>query len=200
MAVKKSIAAVTMSVMVFGSFGSVLTQVAYAEATNAPVTTPATGISQTEATLNGTNGISDASDASFWVSTSTFSTAAPVLPDGVYSTPSLGPVASTTNYSALLSSVSGLPPVTPNTTYYFVAWSNVGGTWSPGAVLSFTTAPVPVVNNPVTNAATDVTTSNATMKALNGSSDASGHSFWISTSTFSTASPTIPEGVYSTVD
>jgi hypothetical protein len=107
--------------------------------TSTPTTNPATAISDTDATLNGTNGSLAASGHSFWVSTSTFSTASPTIPAGVYSTADLGALAPNAASSALLSSATGLPTVTPNTTYYFAAWSNVGGTWYPGAVLNFTT-------------------------------------------------------------
>jgi hypothetical protein len=102
-------------------------------------TNAATGISDSDATLNGMNGNSAAIGHSFWASTSTFSTASPSLPANVFSTPDLGPIAANTAFSALLSSVSGLPAITANTTYYFAAWSNVGGVWHPGQVLNFTT-------------------------------------------------------------
>ena len=102
-------------------------------------TNPATTITSTEATLNGTNGSSAATGHSFWVSTSPFVTTSPTLPSGVYTTADLGAIAAGATFSASLSS-SGLPSITPNTLYYFAAWSNVGGTWYPGAVLSFTTA------------------------------------------------------------
>jgi hypothetical protein len=115
-------------------------------------TNDATAITSTDATLNGTNGSSDASGHSFWVSASTFSTASPTLPTGVYSTPDLGAIGSNTSFSALLSSVAGLPAATPNTTYYFAAWSNVGGTWYPGSVMSFTTADVVTPTAPIVSA------------------------------------------------
>ncbi|MDP9249069.1 MAG: hypothetical protein M3M85_00970 [bacterium] len=102
-------------------------------------TNPATAITSSDAMLNGMNGESAGIGHSFWASESPFSTASPVLPAGVYSTPDLGPIAPDTAFSALLSSVSGLPAITPDTTYYFAAWVNVGGTWYPGEVLSFDT-------------------------------------------------------------
>jgi hypothetical protein len=109
---------------------------------SAMVTTmPATSVTASDATLNGLNGSSDASGHSFWVSTSTFSTASTTLPSGVYSTPELGAISSTTAFSASLSSAVGLPSVMASTTYYFAAWTNVGGVWSPGAVLQFSTSP-----------------------------------------------------------
>ena len=105
-----------------------------------PATLAATTITSTDATLNGQNGANAASGHSFWVSANTFSTASPTLPIGVYSTPDLGALAANATSSALLSSVTGLPAITANTTYYFAAWTNVDGTWIPGAVLSFETA------------------------------------------------------------
>lgn len=116
-------------------------------------TNTATGITSSDATLNGTNGDMVAMGHSFWVSTSPFVTTSPTIPAGVYSTPDMGPIAANTPFSALLSSLttsgvpSNMPAVTPNTTYYFAAWSNVDGTWYPGAVLDFTTSEV---SNPET--------------------------------------------------
>jgi len=104
-----------------------------------PVTLAATMVTATDATLNGMNGTSDASGHSFWVSLAPFATSSTALPAGVYSTPDLGAIAANAASSALLSSVSGMPAVTASTTYYFAAWSNVGGTWYPGTELSFTT-------------------------------------------------------------
>lgn len=114
-------------------------------AATTPVTDPATGITMSDATLNGTNGDTDATASAFWVATSTFavaSSSSPILPADVYSTGDIGPVASSTAFSALLSSATipaGLLPITPGTTYYFTAWTEVGGVWTPGAVLNFTT-------------------------------------------------------------
>ncbi len=114
-----------------------------------PITGSASDITSSDATLNGTNGPSDATGHSFWVSTATFSTASPTLPADVYSTPDLGAITAGHTFSAQLSSVSGLPTVMPNTPYYFVAWSNVGGVWYPGAIQTFTTKNADVVyNNP----------------------------------------------------
>jgi|GEM_PF-1912845 len=113
--------------------------------TNA-TTNPATMITSSSATLNGTNGSSSAVGHSFWVSLSPFSTASSTIPSGVYSTPDMGAIAANTSFSASLSSLTtsgvptNLPAILPNTTYYFVAWSNVGGTWYPGEMLNFTTA------------------------------------------------------------
>ncbi len=121
------------------------------------VTNPATGVTASDVTLNGTNGPDAAGGHSFWVSTSTFATSSPNIPAGVYSTPDMGAIAASTTFSAALSSLNSdavttggatgnnLPPITPNTTYYYVAWSNVGGTWYPGAELSFTTGSAPLV-------------------------------------------------------
>ncbi len=119
----------------------------------AVTTNPATAITTSNATLNATNGGADATYNSFWVSTSTFSTATPNIPANVYSTPVLGPTAANTSFSDPLSLVTtngittggvpgNMPAITPNTTYYFVAWSYVNGTWYPGTILNFTTASV----------------------------------------------------------
>jgi len=326
--INRSLSVLTAFTLVVSSFGFALGAVApsaFAVTTPSPTTNAATGITTTNATLNGTNGNTAATDSSFWVSTSTFSTAIPVQPAGVYSTADLGAVAATTSYSAALSAVVGLPTVTPNTTYYYAAWSEVGGVWSPGAIMSFTTGPsalpgvlvaqdfgtmnfsgvngytagfgvtgtdltgatsivvklysgatllqtntainpaefpgatqfsspfdvfgtfnyvtdgywtnvrgaeygqtliptsvvatvtlgngkvvtatnstltgTPIVNPSVsTLAATGITSTNATLNGLNGSAAATGSSFWVSTSTFSTAVPVLPAGVFSTAD
>lgn len=116
-------------------------------------TNAATGITQTDATLNGTNGNAAASAHSFWVSTAPFSTASPSIPVGVYSTPVLSSLTSNEDFSSTLSSIttsgvpSNLPAITPGTTYYYAAWSEIGATWYPGAVLSFTTASAPAVES-----------------------------------------------------
>ncbi len=113
-------------------------------------TEAATNLAQADATLNGLNGDYNATGHSFWVSTSTFSTTSPIIPVGVYSTPDLGAIASGTPFSISLSSLTAnayvhgqvagsMPAVTPNTTYYYVAWSFVNGTWHPGTMKSFTT-------------------------------------------------------------
>ena len=110
------------------------------------MTNPATAVTMTDATLNGTNGNSAATGHSFWVSLNTFSTASPTIPSGVYSTPDFGAIAANTPFSASLSSLTttgiptNLPTIMPNTTYYFAAWSLVGGTWYPGQILTFTTS------------------------------------------------------------
>ncbi len=329
--INRSLSVITAFTLVLSSFGFALGAVApSAFAATAPTTSTVTAITPTDATLNGMNGDTAAGGSSFWVSTSTFSTAVPVQPTGVYSTADLGAQAIGAAYSAALSSATaptGLLPITPSTTYYYAAWSDVGGVWSPGAVMSFTTGPTvlpgalaaqdfgtmdvsgvngytagfgltdatlanaqsivvklysgatllqtntataklgvdyptatsfsgpfdvfgtfnypadgywtnvrgaeygqtlvptsvvatvtlangkvvtatntnltgtPLVQPAVTTvAASSITATNATLNGLNGPIGATGSSFWVSTSTFSTASPTIPTGVYSTAD
>ena len=84
-------------------------------------------------------------------STSTIDISNSNIPTGVYSTPVLSPVAANRAFSDPLSLVTtngittggvseNLPSITPDTTYYFVAWANVGGTWYHGAVETFTTS------------------------------------------------------------
>ncbi len=108
------------------------------------------GETQTDATLNATVGATNADDASFWVSASSgIDTSNPfAIPSGVCSTPTVGgTVLAGASFSKLLSSNSIGPvcgiSITPGTTYYYVAWVNIGGTWYPGAEQSVTTAPVP---------------------------------------------------------
>lgn len=103
------------------------------------MTNPATMTTQSDAALNGTNGNTQAMGHSFWASLNTFSTESTTLPVGVYSTPDLGMALANAALSSPLSS-TGIPAITPNTTYYFAAWSNVDGTWYPGEVLNFTTS------------------------------------------------------------
>ncbi|KKP33036.1 MAG: hypothetical protein A2312_01245 [Candidatus Staskawiczbacteria bacterium RIFOXYB2_FULL_32_9] len=109
------------------------------------VTNTATTITSIDATLNGTNGNASAIGHSFWVSLSPFVTTSSTIPSGVYSTPDLGAIGANVPFSASLLSVtttgvpSNLPAITAGTTYYFSAWSNIGGTWYPGEVLSFAT-------------------------------------------------------------
>jgi hypothetical protein len=121
--------------------GSISTAKAAGEVT----TNTATGITATDATLNGTNGTGAATGHSFWVSTATFDTSSPTIPANVYSTPDMGTLAGNATFSATLSSLTtsglpvNLPAITPNTPYYYAAWSDVGGVWYPGSIQSFTT-------------------------------------------------------------
>jgi hypothetical protein len=118
----------------------------------------ATNITSADATLNCTATAFDSVSDFFWVSTAPFviyddtptEKTPTVIPSGVYSTSDLGPVTSGNNFSAKLSSVNGLPTITPSTTYYFAAWVNVGDQEYPhwvasGGNTSFTTASAPVV-------------------------------------------------------
>jgi len=121
------------------------------------ITQDATNLNLYDATLNGTNGDYDATGHSFWVSLSSFSTDSPNIPSNVYSTQDFGAIKANTDFSASLSSItnSGIPrnltPITPNTTYYYVAWSLVDGTWYPGEVKSFTTLPINAPTNGAPN-------------------------------------------------
>jgi|GEM_PF-6497155 hypothetical protein len=105
-------------------------------------TNPATGVSESGATLNGTNGSVAAADTSFWLGTTS---AGPF-------TPSTNPAAELPSGWAGVDSLTQLANapfsyaytgLTPSTEYYFVAWSEVDGTWYPGAVLNFTTTTPP---------------------------------------------------------
>lgn len=141
------LATFVLSALMVGNVGAVFPSTAIA-AINVS-TLPAVSVTSVGATLNGTNGSFDAIGHSFWVSTSTFSTVSPTLPSGVYSTLDLGAIASSTSFSASLTSVTDFPAVIPNTTYYFAAWTNVGGTWFPGEILNFTTTNTVTSASPV---------------------------------------------------
>lgn len=142
-------------------FLALIVPLGYATAIVIPdtITDPATSITASDAQLNGTSGTLASDGHSFWVSTSTIDTSSPSIPAGVYSTPNLGALSASTAFSALLSITtsagipSNMPAITPGTLYYFVAWTQpTGGSWTPGAVLSFTTLQAPVFTSaPVTS-------------------------------------------------
>lgn len=128
------------------------------------ITKDPTNIGLYDATLNGESGSYNAIGHSFWVSTSTFSTLTPNIPSGVYSTPDWGTINANSDFSALLSTVTtegiisggfhvNMPAITPNTTYYYVAWDRVGSNWYPGEIKSFTTNSLlaPTLNSPADN-------------------------------------------------
>ncbi len=112
----------------------------------------ATGITRSDATLNGAVGPFNAMKESFWVSTSTFATSSSNIPANVYSTPVLPAAGGGATFSDPLSLVTtngivtggvnqNMPAITPGTTYYYVAWADIGGIWYPGDVHAVTTAP-----------------------------------------------------------
>lgn len=154
----------------------------------APTTKPATAITSSDATLNGTNGPAAASQESFWVSKNTpIDTSSPNIPVGVYSTPVLPGIAAGASFSDPLSLVTtngivtggvpgNMPAITPNTTYYFVAWANIGGTWYPGQQLSVTTSAL--APSVTTKPATAVAATSATVNGTNGPVNADNTSFW----------------------
>ncbi|HUY05156.1 MAG TPA: dockerin type I domain-containing protein [Candidatus Paceibacterota bacterium] len=131
-------------------------------------TDAATGLTSADAILNGTIGGSSATGHSFWVSTSTIDTSISNMPAGVYSTPDFGSIAANADFSASLSSLttnavirngvhSVMPAITPNTTYYYVAWARIGSTWHPGAQASFTTGlAAPIITSPANDSTTTV--------------------------------------------
>ncbi len=135
----KVLSVFALSAIIVGSLAGLAPTTFAITSVSAATTNPATAITSGDAILNGTNGSSDASGHSFWVSTSTFSTASPTVPDGVFSTADFGAIASSTAFGATLSSITGIGAITASTTYYFAAWSSVDGTWIPGAVLNLTT-------------------------------------------------------------
>ncbi len=151
--------------------------VAYPENSPYVVTNMATNITSTDATLNGTNGASVATGHSFWASLSPFATTSTTMPTGVYSTIDLGALSANATFSALLSSVVGLPAITADTPYYFVAWSNVDGTWYPGDVKTFTTSTTitdGTIGGEVTGGATTGTLSVTSIETVDSTGTADG--------------------------
>ena len=104
------------------------------------ITKPATDITTTSATINGTNGPVNADNTSFWLGTTSAGSFTSAT-DPTSQLPSSGGWAGVASgaQSASAAFSYAYTSLLPNTTYYFAAWSQVGGTWYPGAVLDFTT-------------------------------------------------------------
>lgn len=134
-------------------------------------TNPATGITASDATLNGTVGGVAASNVSFWVSLAPgIDTSNPfVIPGGTCSTPVLpgAPFGAGVPFSESLSTVTtsgvpcNLPAITETTNYYYVAWAEVAGTWYPGSEQSLTTLKLDQSINVTTNAPANETYNNS---------------------------------------
>jgi hypothetical protein len=171
--------ALTAATVVAGAVGAALFVSTMVSAAPPEVTTQAaTGISSSNATLNAMNGDTAASGSAFWVATSTFSVASstsPSLPAGVYSTGELGARATSTAFSAQLSDldIPSVPTITAGTTYYYVAWVNIGGTWYPGSVLNLTTSPSAPTTSPAISNIT-VTNIGSTTATINWTTDLAG--------------------------
>jgi uncharacterized protein YjdB len=157
-------------------------------------TDSATSITSTGATLNGTNGNTLASDTSFWVGTTSAgpftSSANPVPPTGWTGVDSLTQIAN----APFSYSYTGL---TPNTTYYFVAWSDVGGTWYPGTVMNFitasttTTTTTPVLTSVALTAPNYSVAVGGTLQLMATPKDQDDSLFTGATTTFTSSDPTI---------
>ena len=105
-----------------------------------PVTQPATNIDTTSVTLNGTNGdtMADAGTEAFWYGPTP--AGAPFVVGSVPPGWTDGIFADTDDENPNGNFSYNLTGLTPNTTYYYVSWVSVGGTWYPGSEVSFTTA------------------------------------------------------------
>ncbi|MDB5225503.1 MAG: exported protein of unknown function [Candidatus Adlerbacteria bacterium] len=148
-------------------------------ATPGVTTNAASGVTATDATLNATNNSVAAGNTSFWWGTTNagpFTQAADPsgqLPSGwAYHPTGLGAAAPAATFSHSLSGLAS------GTTYYFVAWSQVGGVWYPGSVLSFSITGETAVPSATTNAANPVGINGATLNGANGPIAASNTSFW----------------------
>ncbi len=108
-------------------------------ASNYVTTDAATDVGAYEATVNGTNGSFGAEDTSFWWGTT------PAGPFDAGKNATEFPATGWKHDGGLGAKSAGgafseaLTGLTPNTTYYFVAWSEVGGEWYPGDTLTFAT-------------------------------------------------------------
>ena len=107
-------------------------------------TNAAQNLTSSDATLEALNGGVNAQGHSFWISTTpNIDTSTTNIPTGVYSTPDMGAVSASTGFTAQLALAttngvpSNMPAIQPSTTYYYVAWVNVGGTWYHGGEQSF---------------------------------------------------------------
>lgn len=171
-------------------------------------TNAATNVSNADATLNGANGGVAADQESFWVSTSTIDTSTSNIPAGVYSTPVLTGVAAGAAFQDQLSLVTtqgittggvqqNMMPITPSTTYYYVAWSHVNGSWYPGSIEHVTTSAAPVLPAP-TAAAQSVTAGENKPLAIALSATGSGTIAYsiVSNPTHGTLSGTPPTVTY----
>lgn len=107
-------------------------------------TNNATTVTTTSATINGTNGDMTSENEAFWYGTTTGGPFVPAFGDASAQYPAgwIGFFASNQDLSASGSFSHLLSSLNPNTQYYFVAWSLIGGTWYPGNVLSFKTASI----------------------------------------------------------
>jgi hypothetical protein len=159
LALRASAPLITLTSIALLSAGFFIPASAFAAGPNAPeaITSAATNVTTSDATLNGANGDNDATGHSFWVSTSPISTSSPSIPSGVYSTPDMGAIVANAAFAPTqLSSLttdgapSDMPAVTPGTTYYYVAWTDVDGTWYPGEQQQFTTSAAPTPTYTVT--------------------------------------------------
>ncbi len=171
-------------------------------APTASVTTiAASSVVAAAATLNGENGAIASTNTSFWWGTSSatsFTSATDPtseLPSGWSHDSGLGAAAISSTFDEPLTGLA------PSTEYYFTAWSQVGGTWYPGAVLNFTTpAPAPATPSVTTDSATPIDSTDETVNGTNGPVAADDTSFWLgttpATSFTSIADPTgeLPNG------
>ncbi len=136
------------------------TTTATINATPGSITDPASSVTATSATLNGTVGGVGATYTSFWYGTTPTTeplpSSSPTLPDGWNHIDSLVAVSAGNPFTA---DITGLTSSLP---YNFIAWTQIGGIWYPGAISSFTTlAPAPVLKTDDT--LSDLTVSGATV-------------------------------------
>jgi len=149
-----------------------------------PVTTAATSLTSTSATINGTvdlNGSTATSSQFCWAPTSTFNSACT----------SIDTLTQTSNKTSTNTLSSPLTGLTPGTSYsYKIVVVTAAGTFTSNTT-TFIPLSAPV---PTTTSATSLTSSSATINGtvdLNGSTATSSQFCWAPSSTFSSACTTI---------
>lgn len=155
--------------------------------TDSVTTNPANPIHTTDATLNGTVGATNADNTSFWWGTTPISG---TLVAGTDPGSSEFPASGWQHDNGLGAISAGQPfskqvtGLSPNTLYYFVAWAQINGQWTPGSVESFTTTngSLPSVT---TNDASGVGLTTATLNGTDGPIAADDTSFWWGTTPIS---------------
>ena len=141
------------------SIGAFFVSTSFAHADDTPTTGAVTAITSSTATLNGSNGGSaaDAGGEGFWYGTTATSSFTADFSATVGSQIPAGWLTSlATSLDLSSNGVFSLPitSLTPDTTYYYVAWSEVADFWTPGLVQHFQTLNGPVVSSVDSNGKT----------------------------------------------
>jgi hypothetical protein len=138
----KSVSAAGIIALAILSAGAFFVSAQFAFAAENPTTDTASPFTSTTATLNATNGtfVADLGGEAIWYGPTL---AGPFVSAADPS--SQIPLGWTTGFATTINEVASaafsraIAGLSANTTFYFAAWSQVGGIWYPGSVESFTT-------------------------------------------------------------